>query len=135
MLVPGRTWPRATPFMKSSSPSQRRLTTVSRCIQAVSLPPKLSNPIPRNTFNRVSRVGGSEPSRGASWRFIAKEVRRPTSRVNARLSRLHHGADLPRHEFVIAVILLFAQGRRARGGGENGAEDALAGLLDGLRAG
>src|SRR4051794_40964625 len=42
----------------------------------------------------------------------------------------HHRADLPGHEFILAVAVLFALGLLARGGGQHEFEDALAHLLD-----
>src|SRR5438874_13635927 len=46
------------------------------------------------------------------------------------IRRSHHRADLPRHEFVLAVAVLFALARLARCGREHKAEDALAHFLD-----
>src|SRR3954452_18557719 len=42
----------------------------------------------------------------------------------------HHRADLPRHEFVLAVAMLLALAALARGGGQHQPEDALAHGLD-----
>src|SRR5437764_13699685 len=68
----------------------------------------------------------------AAWMIVATVARRCAA-VSFLLMfpfRSHHRADLPRHEFVLAVAMLFAlavlTGRR----GEHEAEDALAHLLD-----
>src|SRR5437870_8114193 len=46
------------------------------------------------------------------------------------VGRSHHGADLPRHEFVLAVAVPLALARLARRGGEHQPEDALTHLGD-----
>src|SRR5437763_1496295 len=50
------------------------------------------------------------------------------------LPLLHHRADLPRHEFVLAVAMLLALAVLPGSGGHHQAEDALAHLLHGRAA-
>src|SRR6185503_1057444 len=60
-------WPSARPLRKSASSIHRRRTTISRCIQPESAPPKLIKPILAKTA-RMARSGtragaaGSAPS-------------------------------------------------------------------------
>src|SRR5579862_6788129 len=51
--------------------------------------------------------------------------------VSIDASALHHGSEVPRHEFVLTVAVQLALALVTRGGGEDQFEETLAHLLDG----
>src|SRR5260221_14575543 len=55
-------WPSASPLRKSASAIHRRRTTISRCIQPESAPPKLIRPI----LAKPPRMARSETRAGAA---------------------------------------------------------------------
>src|SRR6218665_502921 len=82
-------------------------------------------PAPRGTAPSAS-VAGRAASGGRDGEWVLVDVLFVLGVVEQAGGGLHHGADLPGDELVLAIAMLLALGLRARGRGQHLLEDALA---------